>query len=155
MPWSRSPRVVALRSRFRTVDVIVETLDGWRCHQTGRTASLLSFWGFLSIFPLMLVATTVVGLVLEGNEDLQRDIIDGALADIPVLGAELAADPGPSPALRVGLMPPADSGGPAPAVPPTHGGAVPSASTGAGACGGHQNTIGWRATTGHWRCDFR
>lgn len=93
MPWSRSPRVVALRSRFRTVDVIVETLDGWRCHQTGRTASLLSFWGFLSIFPLMLVATTVVGLVLEGNEDLQRDIIDGALADIPVLGAELAADP--------------------------------------------------------------
>jgi len=93
MPWSTSPRVVALRSRFRTVDVLVETLDGWRRHQSGRNASLLSFWGFLSIFPLMVVATTIVGLVLEGNEDLQRDIIDSALADIPVLGSQLAADP--------------------------------------------------------------
>ena len=93
MPWTASDRVVALRRRSATVDLAVETLDGWRLHQTGRNASLLSFWGFLSIFPLLLAATTVVGLLLEGNEQLQEDIIDSALAEIPVLGAEVASDP--------------------------------------------------------------
>ena len=107
MVWSESPKVVAARRRSPVVDVLVETLDGWRLHQSGRNASLLSFWGFLSIFPLLLVATTIVGLVLEGNEELQEDIIDSALADIPVLGAELARDPasieGSVPALILGL----------------------------------------------------
>lgn len=93
MPWTESPKVVTLRERSAVADVVVGMLDGWRLHQSGRNASLLSFWGFLSIFPLMVVATTIVGLVLQGNEQLQQDIIDSALADIPVLGAELANDP--------------------------------------------------------------
>lgn len=93
MPWTSNPKVVRLRQRSAVVDVVVGMLDGWRLHQSGRNASLLSFWGFLSIFPLMIVATTIVGLVLQGNEQLQEDIIDSALADIPVLGAELARDP--------------------------------------------------------------
>jgi uncharacterized BrkB/YihY/UPF0761 family membrane protein len=42
---------------------------------------------------LLLAATTILGFVLEGNEDLQQRIIDGALADIPVLGPELQNDP--------------------------------------------------------------
>jgi uncharacterized BrkB/YihY/UPF0761 family membrane protein len=93
MPWTASPKVVELRERSAVADVVVGMLDGWRVHQSGRNASLLSAWGFLSIFPLMIVATTIVGLVLQGNEQLQQDIIDSVLADIPVLGAELAEDP--------------------------------------------------------------
>lgn len=93
MPWTTSERVTALRRRSTTVDVVVETLDGWRRHQSGRNASVLSFWGFLSIFPLLLVATTVLGLLLEGNDDLQQRIVDGALDDIPVIGSQLAQDP--------------------------------------------------------------
>ncbi len=71
----------------------VDTLDGWRRHISGRNASVLAFFGFLSIFPLLLAATTILGLALDGNEDLQRRIIDGALADIPVLGEQLQNDP--------------------------------------------------------------
>ena len=68
-------------------------LDGWRRHQSGRNASLLSFFSFLSIFPLLLVATTILGFVLQNNEDLQQRIVDGALENIPVLGQQLADDP--------------------------------------------------------------
>jgi YihY family inner membrane protein len=93
MPWTTSDRVVRLRADHPLVDIGVETLDGWRRHLSGRNASLLSFWFFLSIFPLLLVATTVLGLVLQDNQQLQQDIIDGALADIPVLGAQLQDDP--------------------------------------------------------------
>ena len=82
-----------LRERHVAIDVFVDTLDGWRRHISGRNASVLAFFGFLSIFPLMLAATTILGFVLEGNKDLQDRIIDGALADIPVLGQQLEADP--------------------------------------------------------------
>jgi membrane protein len=93
MPWTTSDRVTTLRGRHVTIDVFVDTLDGWRRHISGRNASVLAFFGFLSIFPLLLAATTILGFVLEGNEDLQQRIIDGALADVPVLGQQLEADP--------------------------------------------------------------
>jgi membrane protein len=93
MAWTTSDRVMQVRSRHVAVDVAVDTLDGWRRHLSGRNASVLSFFGFLSIFPLLLAATTILGFVLQGNEELQQRIIDGALADIPVLGQELEGDP--------------------------------------------------------------
>ncbi len=93
MPWTTSDRVTRLRARNHKIDVAVEMLDGWRRHLSGRNASLLAFWGFLSIFPLLLAATTILGFVLEGNPDLQRRIVDGALAEVPVLGQQLQDDP--------------------------------------------------------------
>ena len=93
MSWTTSDRVVAIRQRSVAVDVVVDMLDGWRRHQSGRNASLLSFFFFLSIFPLLLVATTVLGFVLQNNEDLQQRIVNGALDQIPVLGQQLADDP--------------------------------------------------------------
>jgi membrane protein len=93
MPWQTSERVMTVRERSPIVDVAVDSLDGWRKHQSGRNASLLSFFFFLSIFPLLLVATTVLGFVLQDNEELQQRIVDGALDNIPVLGQQLANDP--------------------------------------------------------------
>ena len=94
MPWTAHPRVMALRRRFAIVDVAVETLDGFRRHQTGRNAAVLAYWGFLSIFPLLLAATTILGFVLEGNEDLRDDILDSALSQIPVVGTTIEANAG-------------------------------------------------------------
>ena len=93
MPWTTSDRVMRLRAHHVSIEVFVDMLDGWRRHISGRNASVLAFFGFLSIFPLLLAATTILGFLLEGNEDLQQRIIDGALADIPVLGQQLEADP--------------------------------------------------------------
>jgi membrane protein len=93
MPWTTSDRVIELRSKHHTIDVFVEMLDGWRRHLSGRNASLLSFFGFLSIFPLLLAATTILGFVLEGNAELQQEIADGAFAEIPVLGTQLQENP--------------------------------------------------------------
>ncbi|MGB0115125.1 MAG: YihY/virulence factor BrkB family protein [Ilumatobacteraceae bacterium] len=93
MPWTTSKTVMGLRERSTAIDVVVDTLDGWRRHLSGRNASVLSFFGFLSIFPLMLAATTILGFVLQNNEELQERIIEGALSDIPVLGPQLADDP--------------------------------------------------------------
>ncbi len=93
MAWTTSERVMDLRARHPAIEVGVDTLDGWRRHISGRNASVLAFFGFLSIFPLMLAATTILGLVLKDNEDLRQRIIDGALDDIPVIGQQLQDDP--------------------------------------------------------------
>lgn len=93
MAWTTSDKVIAIRERSHAFDLFAEMMDGWRRHLSGRNASLLAFFSFLSIFPLMLAAVTILGFVLDGNEELQRKIVDSAAAEIPVLGPTLADNP--------------------------------------------------------------
>ncbi len=93
MAWTTNDKVMALRERSHWFDVFAEMMDGWRRHLAGRNASLLAFFSFLSIFPLMLAAVTILGFLLDGNEELQRKVIDSAASEIPVLGRTLADNP--------------------------------------------------------------
>lgn len=106
MAWTTSDRVMSFRLKYRWFDVFAEMMDGWRRHLTGRNASLLAFFSFLSIFPLLLAATTILGFVLEDNEDLRQRLVDGALSDIPGLSGELAEGTiqGNAWALVIGLL---------------------------------------------------
>jgi membrane protein len=91
--WTDHPRVQELRKRSHTADVVVETAEGFRVHRTGRNAALLSHYGFLSVFPLFLVAATVLGFVLHGNPTLQKDILDSALNELPFVGQTIGTNP--------------------------------------------------------------
>lgn len=51
-----------------------------------REAALIAWWGFFSLFPLMLLLTSVLGFVLAGDPDAQRAVRDSALQNFPVLG---------------------------------------------------------------------
>jgi membrane protein len=93
MAWTTNDRVLAIRRHHPAIDVIVDALDGWRRHLTGRNGWVIAFFGFMSIFPMLLAATTILGFILEGNEELQQRILEGAFADIPVLGSQLTQDP--------------------------------------------------------------
>jgi YihY family inner membrane protein len=55
----------------------------------GHLAALITYYGFLSIFPLLLVFVTVLGFFLHGNPSLRHDLLDSALADFPIIGAQL------------------------------------------------------------------
>lgn len=52
-------------------------------------AALIAYYGFVSLFPLLLVLATVLGLVLAGNPDLQQRVLHSAVAEFPVVGAQL------------------------------------------------------------------
>jgi membrane protein len=107
-PWTERPKVTELRRRSRLADALVGALDGFRRHQTGRSAALVAHFGFISVFPLFLVFTTILGFVLQDNPKLQQDIVDSALARLPLIGAKLAQSPqaleGSVVALLVGLL---------------------------------------------------
>lgn len=53
----------------------------------GRLATVLAYWAFFSIFPLLLVAVTIVGTLLEG--DWKDRILNSALAQFPVIGEDI------------------------------------------------------------------
>jgi YihY family inner membrane protein len=55
----------------------------------GHLAALVTYYGFLSIFPLLLVFVTVLGFLLHDNASLRHDLLDSALADFPIIGAQL------------------------------------------------------------------
>ena len=93
MNWIEYSRVRTLRARSRKADVAVQTIEGFRKHRSGRNAALIAHFGFLSVFPLLVVLTTVLGFVLQRHPNLQRDIIDSALAQLPFIGKQIATDP--------------------------------------------------------------
>jgi uncharacterized BrkB/YihY/UPF0761 family membrane protein len=53
-------------------------------------AVLIAYYAFVSLFPLLLAFVSILGFVLEDNPDLRADVVDSALARIPVLGSELS-----------------------------------------------------------------
>lgn len=92
-PWNHHPRIAAARSRSRAVDVAVRVVEGYRLHQTSRNAAVISHYGFISVFPLFLVFTTVLGFILQDHPDYQTDIVDSALAQLPIIGDTIATRP--------------------------------------------------------------
>lgn len=54
-------------------------------------AGLLTYYGVVSLFPLLLLASTILGIVLAGHPDLQHELISSALNQFPVIGGELAS----------------------------------------------------------------
>lgn len=57
--------------------------------QGGYLAALVAYYGFVSLFPLLLLFTTVLEWVLRGNPHLREQIVNSAMSEIPVIGTQL------------------------------------------------------------------
>ncbi|MBV9807192.1 MAG: YihY/virulence factor BrkB family protein [Solirubrobacterales bacterium] len=72
--------------------------------QAGQLAALISYYAFFSIFPLLLVFTTILGFVLQGNNGVYEDVKNSVLGHFP--GIDLPTHPlaGNVTALVLGLL---------------------------------------------------
>jgi membrane protein len=57
--------------------------------QGGYLASLITYYGFLSLFPLLLLLVSVLGYTLDGDPALQHALVGSALQQFPIIGPEL------------------------------------------------------------------
>ena len=57
--------------------------------RAGGLAALIAYYAFFSLFPLMLVAVTVMSYILHGNEQLQNRIVDSMLVNLPIIGTQI------------------------------------------------------------------
>jgi membrane protein len=74
--------------------------------QAGSLAALVAYYAFLSLFPLLLVMTTILGFVLQGDPHAQQAVEDSVLGQFPVIGQQIGAHAltGHVAALVIGLV---------------------------------------------------
>ncbi|OBB96439.1 YihY/virulence factor BrkB family protein [Mycobacterium sp. 852002-40037_SCH5390672] len=78
-----------LQRRNRVVGVIVGVVYKYNDDQGGYLAALITYYGLVSLFPLLLLLTTGLGVVLVGRPDLQAQVLHSTLSQFPVLGDQL------------------------------------------------------------------
>jgi membrane protein len=93
---------------MKQVDNLLKRIDGWQQahHWTavtyavikrygeaavGQQAALLTYYSFWSLFPLLLVLSTLAGLLGHSHPTLQHDIVKATTNYFPVLGNQLSA----------------------------------------------------------------
>jgi membrane protein len=62
--------------------------------RAGQMAALIAYYGFFSLFPLLLVFATVAAFVIENDPALQERLLDSALSRFPAVGTEIRANLG-------------------------------------------------------------
>jgi membrane protein len=74
--------------------------------QAGQLAALIAYYGFVSLFPLLLVLVTILGFVLQGDPGEQKRILDGTLGQFPILSDQLKLQPltGSGVGLAIGVV---------------------------------------------------
>jgi membrane protein len=72
----------------------------------GSMVSLIAYRAFFSLFPLLLLMTTILGYVLAGNDELRAEVVNGTLSQFPIIGNQLRGGElnGSGIALAIGIV---------------------------------------------------
>jgi membrane protein len=84
-------RFDAYQRRHRWLGVPIAVVYKFVDDQGGYLAASITYYGFLSLFPLLLIFSTVLGFLLPGNPALQQQLIDSALGQFPIIGDQLGS----------------------------------------------------------------
>ena len=57
-------------------------------------AAIVSYYAFIAIFPVLLLSTSILGFVLQGNPDLRDTLLNSALSQFPIIGDQLGRPEG-------------------------------------------------------------
>lgn len=94
------------QQRRRWLAVPMAVLKKFSDDQGGQLAAVVSYYAFLSLFPLLLVMVTILGFVLQGDPSAQRAVENSVANQFPGLGQEITVHPltGHVAALVAGLL---------------------------------------------------
>ena len=109
---------MSITDRLRTLDTrqqrsprigfVAAVVKKFGDDQAGQLAALIAYYGFVSLFPLLLVLVTVLGFVLQGNPSAQTSILHSTLSQFPIIGTQLQTNvhslKGSGFALAIGLV---------------------------------------------------
>ncbi len=68
---------------------IVAVVKKYSDDQAGYQAALVTYYGFLALFPLLLILTTVAGIVGQNNPEFGQKLVDSVTGYFPVVGQAL------------------------------------------------------------------
>jgi YihY family inner membrane protein len=85
-------RVDAYQRRHRWAGLPVAVLYKFTDDQGSYLAAQITYYGFVSVFPLLLLLATFLGYGLHDSRHFQRQVLDSALAQFPVIGDQIATN---------------------------------------------------------------
>lgn len=87
-------RVDGFQRRHRWLGKPIGVIYKFFDDQGGYLAAVLTYYAFVAIFPILLIASSVLGFVLQGHPSLQQEILSSALAQFPIVGDQLGRPEG-------------------------------------------------------------
>ena len=78
-----------LQQRSRAAGFAIAVVYKYVDDQAGFLAALIAYYAFVSLFPLLLLLTTVLGVLLSDRPEWREDIYDSALNQFPLIGDQL------------------------------------------------------------------
>lgn len=84
-------RVDQIQQRSSVASFVFAVIKRYGDDQVGYQAALLTYYAFLSLFPLLLVLTTLTQLLVSHDAQMQSNIIKSVTDYIPILGSQLSA----------------------------------------------------------------
>lgn len=82
-------RLDELQQRRRGLGFAIAVVYKYIDDQGGYLAALITYYAFVSLFPLLLLLTTSLGVLLAGHPELQQQIVSSTVSQFPVIGEQL------------------------------------------------------------------
>lgn len=82
-------RVDAFQQRHPAVGIPIAVIYKFIDDQGSYLAALITYYGFVSLFPLLLLLSTVLNFALHGDPGLQHRVLTSALGQFPLISAQL------------------------------------------------------------------
>ncbi|MCZ0727016.1 YihY/virulence factor BrkB family protein [Mycolicibacterium iranicum] len=79
-----------LQQRSRFAGFIIAVVYKYLDDQGGYLAALLTYYAFVSLFPLLLLLTTTLGVLLWNRPQWRAQIVDSAISQFPLIGDQLS-----------------------------------------------------------------
>jgi membrane protein len=104
--WDRLRAFDRFQQRRKRLSFIVAVIKKFGDDQGGQLAALISYYAFVSLFPLLLVFVTVLGFILQNDPAERERILNGALGQIPLIRDQinLHSLKGSPAALAIGIV---------------------------------------------------
>ena len=87
-------RVDALQRRRRALSIPIGVVYKFFDDQGGYLAAIVTYYAFIAIFPILLIASSVLGFLIQGDAELRNTILDSALGQFPIVGTQLGRPEG-------------------------------------------------------------
>lgn len=100
-------RLDRFQRQHRAIGLPLGVLYKFFDDQGAYQAAILTYYGFIAIFPLLLIASSVLGFVLQNDQTLKAELLNSALRQFPIVGTQLGQPEGirgSTPAIVIGAI---------------------------------------------------
>jgi membrane protein len=87
-------RIDAFQRRHKVVGFPIAVIYKFFDDQGNYLAALMTYYAFIALIPMLLLASSILGFILQGQQELQNEIIQGALDHFPWVSGVLVKQGG-------------------------------------------------------------